>query len=204
MGWAIRADELGRELSPEEDGQAEGWFAGAKRSGGGRVGDPAGWPVVHEERQGTRGQLGPVHKGLSADFWPCAVGILSVGFCFFPAVESEKGSEDERCVEGPEAGVSGERGCFVLDVIILFPLVRYYLFPVLSRATACVPRHFLAALMSCGAGDCHPVASLPSDNRNCSLGGPSVGSVITAHSGLARGPLIADRVVLVSSERTPV
>lgn len=114
VGWAVRADELGRELSPEEDGQAEGRFAGAERRGGGRVGDPAGWPVVREERQGTRGQLGPVHKGLSADFWPCAVGILSVGFCFFPAVESEKGSEDERCVEGPAAGASGERGCFVL------------------------------------------------------------------------------------------
>lgn len=68
-----------------------------------RVPVPAPVPVGPEERQGPTGRLGLVRAGPSSEFRLRAVGILSVGFCFFPAVESEKGSEDECRVEGPEA-----------------------------------------------------------------------------------------------------
>lgn len=74
-------------------------------------------PVGSEERQGPTGRLGPVREGPNSEFWPRAVGVLSVGFCFFPAVESEKGSEDECRVEGPEARVSGEGGPSALWVL---------------------------------------------------------------------------------------
>lgn len=138
----------------------------------------------HEGQPGTGGQRGRAARPERVRF----LAVETSAVASVPsAVESEKGSQGERRLERPEAQVSGE------------PLPSSLGSAASPRRAAraprpCRPRHVCRpvaapeAAWSRTAGGRHLVTSLPLGTWGSALGRASAGPVVTASSGLARGP----------------